>query len=83
MNLNLRKLAILGFLTLLSLQQVSGQDYRENEEEDSCVCENEPSVMHVHFSSQDVDLYEATPDTVYQNADWPSRIEEYSDYLSH
>lgn len=37
---------------------------------------------HLHFSSHDIDIYDQTPDTVYQDADWPSRIEEYSDYLS-
>lgn len=57
--------------------------------EECCYEEGEQSEVtaqgshaHLHFSSHDIDIYDQTPDTVYQDADWPSRIEEYSDYLS-
>lgn len=51
--------------------------------EEECDGEEAPRTGHVHFSSQDIDIYERTPDTLYQDADWPSKVEEYSDYLSH
>lgn len=52
------------------------------EEEDFYGQEELVAERHLHFSNQDVDIYDQTPDTVYRDADWPSKIEEYSDYLS-
>lgn len=54
----------------------------EDDDCDECVCENEHAPQHLHFSSQDVDFYEETPDTLYREADWPAKVEEFSDYMS-
>lgn len=88
--LNLAKWTVIaGFFTALASNQMNADEHYANatehyasDESDDCLCENEHAAQHVHFSSQDVDLYEETPDTLYQNADWPSKIEEFSDYLS-
>lgn len=76
---------VFGLMAVLSIC-FSGQAYAQADccsEEEECVCENEGPAQHLHFSSQEIDIYDQTPDTVYKDADWPSRIEEYSDYLSH
>ena len=52
------------------------------DEENYVEQEERVSERHLHFSNQDIDIYDQTPDTVYKDADWPSRVEEYSDYLS-
>lgn len=49
---------------------------------EECITEDEHPGAHLHFSSEDVDIYNETPDTLYRESDWPSKIEEYSDYLS-
>lgn len=71
--------SLLCVILTLAVSVLLAQDSCEN---DDCVTEDDHPGYHLHFSSQDVDLYEETPDTLYQDADWPSKLEEYSDYLS-
>lgn len=72
-NKALRWLGVAGMLIFSAL------DAQEYEEEATRADE---SHVHIHFSSQEFNIYEAKEDAVYQDADWPSRVEEYSDYLS-
>lgn len=74
---------LLGFAAVLMNPNVFAQEACEQDDPEACVSENSHAGQHVHFSSKDIDFYEGTPDTLYQNADWPARVEEYSDYLSH
>ena len=74
-------MSIAGMTAAATCGQLQGNEYCEDDG-DECVCENDGPAHHIHFSSQEIDIYDQTPDTVYKDADWPSRIEEYSDYLS-
>jgi hypothetical protein len=71
---------IVNALMFFSICMVNAQEC--DEQEDCCVCESSGPAHHVHFSSEEIDIYDQTPDTLYKDADWPSRVEEYSDYLS-
>lgn len=71
-----------GLAAMLACFDANGDDCcEEGEGEEECECEH-TAPQHLHFSSRDFDIYEANEDAVYRDADWPSKIEEYSDYLS-